>query len=40
MRLIKFTNSCVRLEVDGRVLVIDPGSRPIWIRPNTTPWLG
>lgn len=31
MRLIKFTHSCVRLEVDGRVLVIDPG---IWSEPR------
>jgi L-ascorbate metabolism protein UlaG (beta-lactamase superfamily) len=31
MRLIKFTHSCVRLELDGRVLVIDPG---IWSEPR------
>jgi L-ascorbate metabolism protein UlaG (beta-lactamase superfamily) len=31
MRLIKFTHSCVRLEADGRVLVIDPG---IWSEPR------
>jgi L-ascorbate metabolism protein UlaG (beta-lactamase superfamily) len=31
MRLIKFSHSCVRLEVDGRVLVIDPG---IWSEPR------
>lgn len=27
MRLIKYTHSCVRLEADGRALVVDPG---IW----------
>ncbi len=26
MRLIKFRHACVRLESDGGVLVIDPGS--------------
>jgi len=31
MRLIRFTHSCVRLEVDGRVLVVDPG---IWSEPR------
>ncbi len=31
MRLIKFTHSCVRLELDGRVLVMDPG---IWSEPR------
>ncbi len=31
MRLTRFTHSCVRLEVDGRVLVIDPG---IWSEPR------
>jgi L-ascorbate metabolism protein UlaG (beta-lactamase superfamily) len=31
MRLIKFTHSCVRLELDGRGLVIDPG---IWSEPR------
>jgi L-ascorbate metabolism protein UlaG (beta-lactamase superfamily) len=31
MRLIKFTHSCVRLELDGRVLVVDPG---IWSEPR------
>jgi L-ascorbate metabolism protein UlaG (beta-lactamase superfamily) len=31
MRLTKFTHACVRLEVDGRVLVIDPG---VWSEPS------
>ena len=31
MRLVKLTHSCVRLETDGRVLVIDPG---IWSEPR------
>ena len=31
MRIIKYTHSCVRLERDGRVLVIDPG---IWSEPS------
>lgn len=30
MRLTKYTHACVRLEHDGRVLVIDPG---IWSEP-------
>ncbi|MFM9442232.1 MBL fold metallo-hydrolase [Streptomyces acidiscabies] len=30
MRIVKYTRSCVRLEHDGRVLVIDPG---IWSEP-------
>ncbi|GAQ50526.1 MBL fold metallo-hydrolase [Streptomyces acidiscabies] len=30
MRIVKYTHSCVRLEHDGRVLVIDPG---IWSEP-------
>ena len=31
MRLIRYTHSCIRLEHDGRVLVIDPG---IWSEPR------
>ena len=31
MRVIKYTHSCVRLERDGRVLVIDPGT---WSEPR------
>jgi L-ascorbate metabolism protein UlaG (beta-lactamase superfamily) len=31
VRIIKYTHSCVRLERDGRVLVIDPG---IWSEPG------
>ena len=31
MRITKFTHACVRLERDGRVLVIDPGS---WSEPR------
>lgn len=31
MRLIRYTHSCVRLEIDGAVLVIDPG---IWSEPR------
>jgi L-ascorbate metabolism protein UlaG (beta-lactamase superfamily) len=31
MQLIRWTHSCVRLEQDGRVLVIDPG---IWSEPG------
>lgn len=31
MKIVKFTHSCVRLEKDGRVLVIDPGS---WSEPR------
>jgi L-ascorbate metabolism protein UlaG (beta-lactamase superfamily) len=31
MRMIRYTHSCVRLERDGRVLVIDPG---IWSEPQ------
>ncbi|GAA4690559.1 MBL fold metallo-hydrolase [Phytohabitans rumicis] len=30
MRIIKFTHACVRLELGGRVLVIDPG---VWSEP-------
>jgi L-ascorbate metabolism protein UlaG (beta-lactamase superfamily) len=30
MRLIKYTHACVRLEHDGRALVIDPGT---WSEP-------
>jgi L-ascorbate metabolism protein UlaG (beta-lactamase superfamily) len=30
MKLTKYTHACVRLEVDGRVLVIDPG---VWSEP-------
>lgn len=31
MRITKFTHACVRLEHDGRVLVIDPG---VWSEPH------
>jgi L-ascorbate metabolism protein UlaG (beta-lactamase superfamily) len=31
MKLVKFTHACVRLEHDGRVLVIDPG---VWSEPS------
>ncbi|HEX7745972.1 MAG TPA: MBL fold metallo-hydrolase [Micromonosporaceae bacterium] len=31
MRLTKYTHSCIRIEQDGRVLVIDPG---IWSEPR------
>ncbi len=31
MRLTKYTHACVRLEQDGRVLVIDPG---VWSEPS------
>lgn len=31
MRITKYTHSCVRLERDGRVLVIDPG---VWSEPH------
>ncbi|AYY14236.1 MBL fold metallo-hydrolase [Actinobacteria bacterium YIM 96077] len=31
MRIIKYTHACVRLERDGRVLVVDPG---IWSEPQ------
>lgn len=31
MRIIRYTHACVRLERDGRVLVIDPG---IWSEPH------
>ena len=31
MRLTKYTHACVRLEHDGRVLVIDPG---VWSEPH------
>ncbi|GIG91144.1 MBL fold metallo-hydrolase [Plantactinospora endophytica] len=31
MRLTKYTHACVRLEVDGAVLVIDPG---VWSEPS------
>ncbi|MFI7230848.1 MBL fold metallo-hydrolase [Nonomuraea angiospora] len=31
MKLTKFTHACVRVELDGRVLVIDPG---IWSEPS------
>jgi L-ascorbate metabolism protein UlaG (beta-lactamase superfamily) len=31
MRIIKYTHACVRLEADGRVLVIDPGT---WSEPS------
>ena len=30
MKLIKYTHACVRLEADGRVLLVDPG---IWAEP-------
>ena len=26
MKIVKYTHACVRIEVDGRVLVIDPGN--------------
>ncbi len=31
MRIVKYTHSCVRLETDGGVLVIDPG---VWSEPH------
>jgi L-ascorbate metabolism protein UlaG (beta-lactamase superfamily) len=31
MKLVKYTHACVRLEKDGRVLVIDPG---VWSEPS------
>jgi L-ascorbate metabolism protein UlaG (beta-lactamase superfamily) len=31
VRLVRYTHSCVRLEADGRILVIDPG---VWSEPQ------
>jgi len=31
MEIIKYPHSCVRLEKDGRVLVLDPG---VWSEPS------